>query len=552
VATWDETYDFVTIGSGGGAFCAALVAATHGKRCLVIEKEPKVGGSTSRSGGIVWIPANHHMAREGVADSIEDALTYMRSVVGEPSKGSSLPRREAFLHTGPKMVQFLEAQGIQFRRCDGYSDYYDDRPGGKSRGRALEVDIFDSRHIGPWAKKMNRFELSAFPARTSEFSALSTVKQTWKGRFTALKVGLRLLRQRLTGWPQLGQGSALQGRMLHAVLKRNVPVWLETPVTGLIVENNRVVGVTARREGREVRIKAEHGVLINAGGFAHNLAMRRKYMLPDQFVDYTLSNPGDTGEVQNFAIDLGADIDFMEEAIWNPVTLPPGGGVTNHVVDLTKPCAILVDSTGQRFVNEAGSYMALGQAIYKRHQEVKNIPCWAIIDSRHRNSYTWATTPPGITPANWITSGYMKKANTIEDLARQCEIDPAALRKTIDRFNGFVRNNKDEDFNRGGRIYDGYFGDPTNKPNPTLGALEHPPYYAMKVYPGDVGTAGGVITDENARVMRTDGTVIQGLYATGNSTASIMGRAYPGPGTSIASSFTFGYIAARHALGVND
>jgi 3-oxosteroid 1-dehydrogenase len=490
------------------------------------------------------------MMRDGVPDSIAAAQEYLAAVIGDPGNLSSAKRRDAFLREGPKLVEFLESEGIAFRRCRDYPDYYDELPGSNSRGRSLEVDLFDGRALGDWAERMNRFAPSAFPARCSEFASLSLAKQTWRGRMTAVRLAYRLLRQRMSRAPLFGQGAALQGRLLHALLRHAVPVWLEAPVIGFALESNRVAGVKVRREGRTLSIQATSGVLINAGGFAQNLAMRQKYLPSTQFTKYSLSNEGDTGEVLNLAMELGAAVDFMDEAIWGTMSITPDGVPSNHTVDITKPHSLLVDSTAQRFVNEAMSYMEIGQTLYKRHQHVGAIPCWAIIDSRHRKSYPWGAAAPGITPTSWITKGYLKKAGTIGDLAKQCGLNAEALCKTVARFNDFARRGVDEDFHRGARRYDCYYADPSNRPNPTLGPVDRPPFYAVAVYPGDVGTVGGVVTDEYARVLRLDGSVIPGLYATGNSAASVMGRKYPGAGASIANSLVFGYVAAKHALGV--
>jgi 3-oxosteroid 1-dehydrogenase len=211
---------------------------------------------------------------------------------------------------------------------------------------------------------------------------------------------------------------------------------------------------------------------------------------------------------------------------------------------------MMVDQLGKRFCDEAGAYMEIGQRLYRRHQETgKGIPAWVILESRHRDNYLWGTAVPGKTPKSWLDSGYMIKADTLDELALRCGIAWDGLKAEVARFNGFCRSGRDEDFNRGGRAFDRYHGDPTVKPNPNLGAIEKGPFYAVRIYPGDVGTSGGVVTDEFARVLRADGSPIPGLYATGNSTASVVGRCYPGAGASIAASFIFAYIAARHAAG---
>jgi 3-oxosteroid 1-dehydrogenase len=214
---------------------------------------------------------------------------------------------------------------------------------------------------------------------------------------------------------------------------------------------------------------------------------------------------------------------------------------------------MMVDQLGKRFADEAGAYMEIGERMYQRHIETgKGIPAWTIFDARHRKWYHWANQAPGVNPKEWFDSGYMKKADTLDELAKLCGIDAAGLRLQVERFNGFCKTGKDLDFNRGGRAFDRCHGDPLVKPNPNLGAIEQGPFYAVAMYPSDVGTAGGIVTDEYARVLKVDGTIIPGLYATGNSTASVLGRVYPGAGASIAASFIFGFIAAYHSAGATD
>jgi 3-oxosteroid 1-dehydrogenase len=351
----------------------------------------------------------------------------------------------------------------------------------------------------------------------------------------------------------------MQGRMLQLALRAGVTIRPSTPVTKLIVENHRVIGVTAQQDGRLVRIGATHGVLINAGGFSHNNRLRSTHGPAPAATKWTLANRGDTGETIEAAIALGAATDCLDEAWWMLTSLNPDGtfpkGATTtdgsplpfgHHFDISLPHVILVDQDGNRFTNEAGSYMENGKRLYERHHETgRGIPAWAIIESRHRNRYLWGSNL-GRTPKAWLDSGYLKVAHTIADLARVCGINETGLRNTIDRFNAFAAAGSDPDYHRGGRTFDRYHGDPTHKPNPTLGAIEQPPFYAAAIYPSDVGTAGGLVTDAHARVLRENGTIIDGLYATGNSTASVMGRTYPGAGASIAASFVFGYRAAQH------
>jgi len=558
---WDETYDFVIVGSGGGSMCAALASKSLGKRALIIEKQRKVGGSTGFSGGVWWIPNNPVMKRHGVEDSYERAREYLDAVVTYSGPATTPARREAFLRTGPEMVGFLERNGMAFEYADGWSDYYDELPGGQPRGRSLVARLFNIKELGEWAAKLSRYPGFPLPMNAHEFPDLLLVKRTWAGKRAAARLAGRMLYQQLTGKELVGAGAAIQGRMLQIALREDLPIWTQTPVNDFIVENDGVTGVIAQRGGREIRVRALEGVLINVGGFSRNAEMRNKYQPQPSSNAWTNANPGDTGEIIEAAMRLGANVDCMEESWWVVTSMGPNqtwpeGAITAdgtivpfmHHLDLSLPFSMMVDGNGERFCDEAGAYMEIGQRMYERHRQTgKAVPSWLVMDSRQRKNYSWGTAPPGKIPKQWLDSGYLVAADSITELASKCGIDAAGLQATVQRFNGFCRSGVDEDFGRGSRAFDRCHGDPTIKPNPNLGAIEQAPFYACRMYPGDVGTAGGVVTDEHARVLRADGSAIPGLYATGNSTASVMGRCYPGAGASIGASFVFGYIAARHA-----
>lgn len=562
-ANWDASYDLVIVGSGGGSMCASLIAKTLGKRALIIEKQDKVGGSTGYSGGVWWVPNNPVMKRHGVDDSYERARQYLDAAVDYHGPGSSPQRREAFLRTGPEMVEFLEKHGMKFVYADGWSDYYDELPGGEPRGRSLVPELFNIRELGEWAPKLSRYKGMSMPMGSHEYPTLFLLKRTWSGKKKALALAGRMAYQAVTRKELVSNGAAIQGRMLQIVLRHGLPIWTDTPVKELIVENGRVTGVVARREGRDMRIEAKGGVLINAGGFSRNAAMRKEYQPQPTSVNWTNANPGDTGEMIQAALKLGAAVDCMDEAWWVLTSLGPDQSLPEgarapdgtplpflHHLDLSLPFSIMVDQDGQRFCDEAGAYMEIGQRMYRRQKETgKAVPAWVIMDSRQRKYYPWGTAQPGQIPKQWLDSGYMIKADSISELAKKTGIDQAGLQATISRFNGFCQTGVDSDFGRGSRQFDRAHGDPTIKPNPNLGPIEEAPFYAVRMYPGDVGTAGGIVTDEYARVLREDGSCIEGLYATGNSTAGVSGRCYPGAGTSIAASFVFAYLAARHSAG---
>jgi 3-oxosteroid 1-dehydrogenase len=386
--------------------------------------------------------------------------------------------------------------------------------------------------------------MPAIPLAYPEFVQLDLMKRTGSGRRALALLLWRSVVQLFKRTTLLNVGMALQGRMLQAALRAGAPIWTGAAVEELIEENGRVTGVRVRRGGELIAVRATAGVLLASGGFSHNREMRQRHQPHPATTAWTNANPGDTGEVIRMAEGLGAALDLMDQSWWVPTSLPPDGQRFMHVGNLPKPHCILVDRRGERFVDESVSYMELGQTLYRR-----GLPAWAVFDARHRRNYQWGTTPPGVVPKAWLRSGYLKRATSLDELASLCDMDGATLKATVERFNGFARSGRDEDFGRGNRAYGRHFGDPSNRPNPSLGPIERAPFYAVQIVPGDVGTAGGLLTDEHARVLRGDGSVIAGLFATGNCTASVMGRTYPAAGASIGASFVFGYIAARHALG---
>ena len=549
--SFDHVFDLVIVGSGAGSMPAALIARRAGKSVLVIEKAEQIGGSTAMSGGVMWIPNSSVMNRAGHPDSYEGAKTYFDACIGETTlRGASPARRHTYLSEGPRAVEFLEGLGMEFYFPAGYSDYYEgERPGGLKSGRAIVTPPYDARRLGDWSKKLRRHY--PIPARMDELPPLLRGMRSVASFVAAAKVGFRMLRNRL-GADLVGSGTALFGRMLEIGLREGVTIWLDSPVTGLIEQDGRIAGITARHEGVEVRIGATHGVLLDAGGFSRNAAMRAQHHTPGTASgEWTHANPGDTGEVMNMATALGAATESLDHAVWVSTAVLPDGRVEMVTPDLQKPHVVMVDSQGERYVNEATDYVCVGRTMIAHDAKGGSIPSWAIIESRARNRYFWAGNPPGEPPAAWIESGYMIKADSLDELAQRCGLDPERLKATITRFNGFARKGVDDDFGRGGSAFHSFFGDPANKPSATLGPIEQPPFYASKVFPGDVGTFGGLVTDEHARVLKEDGSIIPGLYAAGNITSSVMGMAYPGAGASIGPSFVFGYVAARHALGAN-
>lgn len=549
---FDEVTDFVVVGSGGGSMSAALVMREAGKNVVILEKTALVGGTTARSGGVMWIPNNPFLKEAGIEDSYELAATYLDNLGGDSddAPGASRQRRHAYLVEAPRMIQFLLQQGIKLTRVAYWPDYYDELPGALKQGRTVVAQLFNVNELGAWKDKLRNGFLP-LPAETEEAFALPYYKFSWKSRFIALRVGLRGITAKLTGKRLVGRGEALQARMLQASLREGVQIHLESPVHELIVENGVVTGVVTVKNGGTWRVGARLGVLVNAGGFARNKEMRAQYQ-PGTSVDWTMAGPGDTGEMIREMMRQGAAVAQMDEMVGHQLTLPPGADKMDFKPSAqaltSAPHAILVDQTGVRYQNEGGSYMAYCKGMLERNKIVPAVPSWAVFDSQCMVRYMIAGTMPGSKkPLAWYNENYLRTADTIENLARELNIVPVHLKATIDRFNQFVNSGRDRDFQRGDRTYDRWLGDPYHRPSETLGRIEKGPFYAIPVVPGDVGTYGGVVTDEHASVLRDDGSVIPGLYATGVSTASVMGRVYPGAGCSVGPSLVWGYVAARHA-----
>lgn len=555
MSDFSEEFDFVIIGSGGGSMVAALVMRQAGRSVLILEKTEHVGGTTARSGGVMWIPNNRFMKSDGVEDSFEKASTYLEGLAGKENAdtpGSTRERRDTYLAQGPPMVDFLVDQGIKLTRPTFWPDYYDELAGGSVQSRAVVAQLFNANRLGAWRSKLRPGRFAALPAMHDELMRLPGIKHSRRVKLLAAKVVLRKHAARLFGMNLVSAGMALQGRMLLAALKAGVDIRTENPVTELMAKGGRVIGVIARHNGQPMRIAARLGVLVNAGGFARSQALRDRY-IPGTSVNWTMAGPGDTGEMIEEMMRHGAAIAQMDEMVGHQLTLPPGSENAEFKPSAQKltasPHAILVDQSGTRYMNEGGSYMAYCKAMLLRNRTVPAVPSWAIFDHQCITRYMLGDTLPGSNkPKGWFEQGYLHKADTIEGLAVGLKIEPAALRASVDRFNGFVANQRDDDFHRGDRAYDNWLGDKFNEWSATLGAIATSPFYAVPVLPGDVGTFGGVVCDVAGRVLDHGGTPIAGLYATGVSTASVMGRIYPGAGASVGPSFVWGYLAARHAL----
>ena len=544
-------YDVVVVGSGGAGMTAALAAAHQGLRAVVIEKTDRFGGSTARSGGGIWAPGNEVLRRAGVRDTTEQARAYLAHVAGD---GVPAARQRAFLDHAPAMVALVRAAcPVDFAWVPGYADYYPEAPGGLAQGRSIEPVPLNGRVLGAELAHLNPPYVPAPNGITitqADYRWLSLGPRHPRAILASTKILGRAARTRLLRQPMLSLGQALAAGLRAGLMAKEVPVWLDTPMTGLRMTDGRAAGVEVTSEGRAALIRAGRGVVLAAGGFERNEQMRQHYQRQPVGTEWTTGAAGNTGDAIAAGEAAGAALDLMDDAWWGP-SIPLSGGPYFCLAERSLPGCLLVNGAGQRFVNESAPYVDAVHAMYDGHcAGVPHIPSWLITDQRYRDSYVFAGLPPGKQlPRRWYAAGAVHRAPTIAELAGQVGIDPAALARTVARFNEFAQAGKDRDFHRGESAYDRYYGDPRRRPNPCLAPLDRPPFYAVKIVPGDLGTKGGLRTDDRARVLRGDGTPIAGLYAAGNTSAAVMGHSYAGAGATIGPAMTFGYLAALHLAG---
>jgi len=544
---WDHEVDYLVAGSGVAGLSAAITAKLNGLDTLVVESMEKWGGTTAISGGGLWVPNNPLMIRDGVQDTPEKAFNYLQATIGDLGPWTSDARKWAFINAIPSYITMLSDNGIKWARAKQYPDYYPDLPSGMV-GRSIEPQPFNMRKLGAWGKLKREGGIPA-PIRNDDVYLLSRAWSTPSGFIRGAQFVFRTLGYLAIGRKPVGMGAALASHLMHiAHIKLEVPVWLNSPVTELILEDGRVVGAVIKQEGKPLRIRARRGVMLAAGGFAHNKQWRMKYQgVPG----WSASPMGQLGQGIEVGQKVGGAIAMMEDSWWGATTMSPDkseqyGFILNERSD---PWSIVIDQQGNRYLNESESYVDFGHHLLEHNEKTggKALPSWLVSDHRHDTHFlSSALMIPGAKKKLAALGEYVE-ADTLPQLAKKMGVDEDTFLATIERFNGFAKTGIDEDFERGRTVYDQYYGDPLVKPNPNLGSIEKSPFSAVKLYPGDLNTKGGLVTDEYARVLREDNSVIEGLYAAGNNTASLMGHTYPGPGASIAPAGVFGYIGALHA-----
>ncbi len=530
-----NAFDVVVVGSGGAALVAALRARDRGARVAVIEKSDRVGGTTAMSGGVLWVPGNHLMGDVGGRDSRDDALTYLRRVAFGQSTEELLA---AFVDTAPAMIRYLEKRTPLRFAAVRRPDYHPEFAGGTLTGRSLDVEPFDATELGAKRPLL----------RTSPHYPPITYRERYAwGRpekFDWVLIAERIARGTVT------LGAALVGGLLKGCLDAGVEVFTEVRARRLVRPAERVAGVeTTDRDGRAITFEATRAVVVASGGFEWNREMGKHFLRGPEQAPATV--PWNTGDGILMGTAVGGSLGNMNEAAWCPMVRIPGEEYDGHPVsrliveERSRPGSIIVNRRGRRFVNEATSYNSIVRSFHVFDPEAydwANLPAYLVFDDRFRRRYNVTTVmPTDPTPA------WMKTADTPEALARALAIDPDAFGATIERFNTFAAKGTDPDVRRGESAHDRFNGDPEHAPNPCVGPLATPPFYAVQLFPGTVGTKGGLRCDARARVLDVDGAVIPGLYACGSAMASSMGIGYPSAGGMLGSGMTFGYIAGDEA-----
>ena len=558
--------DLVVVGTGAGAMTAAIVAAKAGLKVLMVEKSKTYGGTSATSGGGLWIPCNHLMPGVGIEDNEADAITYMSTLSG---KDVPLRNVESFVKNGPRMLRWMEENTeVQYIAMAEYADYYQQTPGARPGGRSIDPIPYDARKLGDdflnmQAPHQQLRVMGMMGYSNTEGAVLLSKAPGWFKLVVKLAVEyfsdvawrFRSKRSR-----RLVMGNALIGRLRRTLLDLNVPIWLATPATEILRNEGRVTGVRVLRNGKPMDVIASRGVILGSGGFEHSQTLRTKYLPNPTSSKWSAANPTNTGDLLIAGQKIGAKTALLDEAWWGPsITVDGEDRARALFSERSMPGAIVVNAQGKRFFNESVAYTAAVQAMYGGVEKMDgaNLPSYLIFDNRYRRNYPFGPLLPSEMHLNWLAparvrNGLLKKANTIPELAAQIGVDGGSLKETVDRFNGFAQSGKDLDFQRGEDAYDLIYGDIRIQPNPCLAPVIEAPFYAIEIHPGDIGTKGGLLTDENGRVVDEHDQPIQGLYAVGNCSASVTGRTYPGAGATLGPAMTFGFLAARHAAGINE
>lgn len=556
---WDHRVDLLVLGSGAGGLGAALVGAEEGLSVLVLEKTGWLGGTTAYAAGTCWVPGHRH--QEDRAADTAAARRYLDALVGDRA-----PRelRESYLTHGPEMIDHLARMGVEFWHSSTVVDYHPEIPG-YGVGRALEPCTFDGRRLGRAGFARIRRPVPEFALlggtlmirRPEVARLLGIFEGSPSGMALALRLGLRWAADRLR-YPRgtrLAMGNALVANLYHQLLRRGGTVWFDARTTELVTGGSgRVTGAAVSCDGGTLRIAARRGVVLATGGFPADPGLRARH-LPHPTPAFTRAVESAAGDGIGLATAAGGTLGepHGDNALWFPSSIgrrrDGSTAVFPHIWDRAKPGIIAVDAAGRRFTDESASYHRFTRAMYDAHKASPAIPAWLVVDARTLAAYGLGMIRPHLPTfllRRHIDAGYLHTGRTIRRLAAAIDVDPDGLEGTVAEANRGARTG-DDAFGKGRSPYGHQYGDPAHAPNPNLGPIEKPPFYAIAVVPTPLATALGLRTTAHAQVLGTDGAPVPGLYACGNDADSIMASEYPGAGCQIGSALTFGYLAARHA-----
>jgi succinate dehydrogenase/fumarate reductase flavoprotein subunit len=548
--------DLIVLGSGAGGMTAALTASVLGLNVLVVEKAAVIGGTTSRSAGAVWIPNSRH-SRKG--DTPEQVLAYLRVSLGNRMRESMVA---AFLRAGPQMIDFLEDNSsVAFRAFAYHPDYLATLEGATLSGRVLEPVPFNGsvlgQHLATLRRPLPEFTLlgGMMVDRVDIGHLLNATKSLASLQHVAGLVGrYGAHRLRFGRGARLVMGNALAGRLYYSLLKRHVPFQMLAEACSLIEREGRVAGVVLQTSDGLRDVGSRCGVVLATGGISRHLRLRQQLMPAALRAESPVVESA-TGDGAMLAQATGAYLgdNHASNAFWAPISMRPrrdgSTAVFPHLVlDRGKPGLIAINPDGKRFVSEATNYHLFVEAMLAELASRPTQPCFLICDDDFMVKYGLGMIRPRrLNLRKAVADGYVVRASSLEGLAAELGVAAAALSAVVERHNGFARTGIDEDFGKGSDAYQRNLGDAAHAPNPCIGPLAKPPFYALKIYPGDIGASCGMVTNERAQVLRKDGSTVEGLYACGNDMDSIMAGNYPGPGITLGPAMTFGYLAARHA-----
>jgi succinate dehydrogenase/fumarate reductase flavoprotein subunit len=549
--------DLVVVGSGAGGLATAITAKKAGLDVVVIEKAPVFGGTTAFSGGILWIPQN---GVHDTPDQAEEARQYLEVEGGNFFNGDAV---DAYLKYGPEMVAFFQKNTeVQFVPAM-HPDYHPELPGGVDLGRSISAKPYDASRLGKNLSRLRpplatiTFIGMMFNSGNADlkhfFNATRSIRSAAyvANRLASHMKDLVVYRRGVS----VTSGNALVARLAKSAFDLDIPILTDTPATGLLREDGKVVGVKSGSHA----FHAARGVVLATGGFPHDADLVAEiYPHRRRNAAHHSPTPDDnTGDGIRLARGVGGAFEprFRNAASWMPVSLVPrrngSFGVFPHLVDRYKPGMIAVLKSGKRFCNESNSYHDFGAALIEATEQNDEATCWLICNRATLRKYGLGYAKPAPVPtAPYVSNGYLKTGDTLDALAEATGIDATTLKSTVAAFDAGAAHGEDPEFGRGSTSFNRYLGDAQHQPNPNVGPVGEGPYYALQLYMGDLGTFDGLRTTVTGEVLNNEGAPIPGLYAVGNDRDSIMGGAYPGGGITLGPAMTFGYVTARHIAGI--